>query len=896
MSAENNFLLALMVAAVGLLSLAFLYGGHHSDRDRLLRKWVVSALLAGSGFLLVGLRGPLPDLFALAFGSLLFLGGFANFHDGVRLRFGLESLSRRSLPVASIVAGLLLYFAYLRPNFPGRVSVVAVATAAIGFATALLLWRHRSRQLIPGRPLLYLLVFAYVAAGLTCLAVIPAALAEPVELPGVRNASVWIQGFWTVTGSLNVIASVTLGLLLFAGIRRDLEASEQRLQLALDAANEGLWDWNLETDEIYLSPRFLAMAGYRAGEVEVDRDFVRRIVHPDDRERVRAGMETRLGGFESSMEVEYRMLTRDGGIRWVVGKGKVTERDGEGRPVRYVGTIADISDRKAAEERLRESEARHRFLAENAHDVIWTLDLETRRITYISPSVERMLGAKVDEIIGHDPFGTLLPGSVDRARKGLERTLDEIAEGERGNLTRFIEVEHPRPDGRVVQVEMVIKYVLDEAGKPVSLVGISRDITERKRVDAELSSYRQHLEDLVAERTRELSQAKEIAEAANRAKSTFLANMSHELRTPLNAILGMTDLALRRASDDKQKDQLAKVTEASRHLLGIISDILDISRVEADRLELQETDFTLDLVVEDALAIVGPRASAKGLRMVTDLSPDLVGQSLRGDRGRLGQVLLNLMGNAVKFTPRGSVTLRAAAVSQGAADVMVRFEVKDTGIGIPAPDRQRLFQAFEQADGSSTRRFGGTGLGLAISRSLARLMGGDIGVDSVPGVGSTFWFTVRLARGQEAPRNAVDAGNAERELRRRFLGARVLLAEDEPVNQEVSRLLLEDAGLRVDVAENGAEALDLARRNEYSIILMDLQMPIMNGLEATRAIRALEGRRTIPILALTANAFDEDRQASRAAGMDDHVSKPVEPEVLFATVLRWLSQAEEAPA
>ncbi|MBL8485990.1 MAG: PAS domain S-box protein [Rhodocyclaceae bacterium] len=894
MSAENNILLAVLVVAVGLLSFAFLHGGQPNERDRVLRKWVLSAVAAGAGFLLIGLRGPLPDLLALLIGSLLLLAGFASFHDGVRVRYGLASLARPARVIGALVAAAMFYFALVNPSFPARVNVLALSTAAISFATAFLLVRHRDRQPLSGAALRHLLVITFVAAGIASVAVVPLSLAEPDGITNVRHASRWIQFFWTVAGVLNVTASVALGLILFSGIRRDLELSEHRLHLALEAANEGLWDWNLATDEIYLSPRYLELAGYRPGEVVADRAFVRSLVHPDDLERVRQAMENRLRDDSGHDEVEYRMLTRSGNVLWIAGKGRVVERDAGGRPLRYVGTIADISHRKAADERLRESEARYRFVAENAHDVIWTVDLDNRLVTYITPSVERLLGVKVEEIVGQNFLKTLLPESAERAAKGLGKTLGEIAAGQTHDLTRLIEVEHPHPDGRIVKVEMVINYVLDEAGHPVSLVGISRDITERKAAEAELRKYRQHLEELVAERTRELSQAKEVAEAANRAKSTFLANMSHELRTPLNAIIGMTGLALRRATDPKQADQLQKVEGASHHLLGIISDILDISKIEADRLELEERDLELAPILDDTVAAVSSKALAKGLGLETSVEPGLAGRRFRGDPERLRQVLLNLVGNAVKFTERGRVSVRVREAAASGLGSLLRFEVEDTGIGIPVEDQPRLFSAFEQADASPTRKYGGAGLGLAVSRAIVRLMGGEIGVESTPGAGSVFWFTVRLASGPAEP--AAPPRQAEAELRRLHAGRRVLLAEDEPVNQEVSRLLLEEAGLLVDVADNGAQALDLARRNAYDLVLMDLQMPVMNGLDAARAIRALPGGKETPIVALTANAFDEDRRRSREAGMDDHVAKPIEPGLLFATVLRWLAARRELSA
>jgi signal transduction histidine kinase len=414
----------------------------------------------------------------------------------------------------------------------------------------------------------------------------------------------------------------------------------------------------------------------------------------------------------------------------------------------------------------------------------------------------------------------------------------------------------------------------------------------RSKLEQKLRLHQQHLEDMVQERTAALSIAKEAAEAASRAKSTFLANMSHELRTPMNAIMGMTDIVLRRLTDPKQIDQLGKVKTASTHLLQVINDILDISKIEAERLTLEQTDFRLSEVLENLTSMISHKVEEKDLQLNLALAPEISGLHLRGDPLRLGQILLNLTGNAVKFTAQGSVTVRVMVTEENVTEAQLRFEVSDTGIGIPAEDQKRLFSAFEQADGSMTRKYGGTGLGLVISQRLARLMDGDVGVNSQPGVGSTFWLTVRVSKaatGAVPPAPTLAMDSAELELKTRFAGTRILLAEDEPVNREVSLMLLKDAELVVDLAEDGAQAVELAQRNAYALILMDMQMPRLNGVEATRQIRALSGYEHTPILALTANAFGEDRQVCFDAGMNDHIAKPVYPEVLFETLLKWLN-------
>jgi PAS domain S-box-containing protein len=411
-------------------------------------------------------------------------------------------------------------------------------------------------------------------------------------------------------------------------------------------------------------------------------------------------------------------------------------------------------------------------------------------------------------------------------------------------------------------------------GVIIGSVVTARDITERKKFELALV------------------QAKDAAEGANRAKTVFLATMSHELRTPLNAIMGMTELALRRVTDPKQGEQLNKAKAGANNLLGIIKDILDISRIEADRLQLQEAKFSLDHVLDTVTNSFGAKAADKNLELVIDIDPELAVQSMRGDRLRLGQVLLNLTGNAIKFTAQGSVALRVLMVDDNPNSISLRFEVQDSGIGIAVEDQRRIFEVFEQADGSSTRKFGGTGLGLTICKRLVQLMGGEIHVDSKVGVGSTFWFVVRLEKvGELLPALPVLAAlTARRQLKERHDGAYILVAEDDPLNREVVQGLLEEAGLIVQLAEDGATAVAMAKRTIYDLILMDLQMPVMDGLEATRLIRKSSHNPDVPIIALTANVFPEDEARCRDAGMNDFIGRPVESEVLFKALLRWLDR------
>jgi hemerythrin-like metal-binding protein len=407
-----------------------------------------------------------------------------------------------------------------------------------------------------------------------------------------------------------------------------------------------------------------------------------------------------------------------------------------------------------------------------------------------------------------------------------------------------------------------------------------------------------NMSDCLAQRTVELVREVNARHAlehklmtATRAKSAFLANISHEIRTPMNTIVGMTNLLQKKGDlSDDQNDKLESIAVAADHLMAIVNDVLDLSKIEAGKIELEHQAFRCDELLTRVTQLMADRIHAKGLRFVIDTGS--LPSVLLGDQTRLSQILLNYLSNAVKFTASGDITLRAAIVEDDGTSLLVRFTVVDTGIGIDLKQQARLFELFEQADGSTTRRYGGTGLGLAINRHLARLMGGDVGVESVPGQGSSFWATVRLQRGLPQV-VVVDAASratpsAEVALREHHRGKRLLIADDNESNRALVREILSECELDLTFAHNGREAVELALSEVYDLILMDMQMPELDGVQATVQIRQRVDAVATPIVAMTGNAFGEDRQTCLAAGMNDHLAKPVLPEQLYQMILRWL--------
>jgi len=824
-----------------------------------------------------------------------------------------------------------------------------------------------------------------------------------------------------------VMLSVSMDISERMEAEKNLAEERQRLTSIIRGTNVGTWIWNVQSGETIFNERWAQIIGYTLDELRADSiDVWKKLTHPDDVERSLALAEKHFRGESDYYESETRMKHKNGQWVWVLDRGSVATWADDGKPLLMYGTHQDITERKGIEETLRQkTEELDRYFTSSL-DLLCITDTDGRFLR-LNPEWENVLGYPIDEIIGMPMLDYVHP-------EDLELTLNAISKmsNEQQPIWSY--------ENRIRCLDNSYRW-MEWRSRPFGkqVYAIARDVTERKHAEEELREINARLE----QQTVFANQMALEAEAASKAKSDFLANMSHEIRTPMNGVIGMTGLLLDTNLDESQQRFAEIIQSSSESLLTLINDILDFSKVEAGKLDLEYLDFDLLNLLDDFAAVMELRTHEKGLSLEVGAERS-VPALLRGDPGRLRQVLTNLVGNAVKFTSRGKVAVYVSCPFESGDDVELRFSVRDTGIGIPADKIDRLFNMFTQVDASTTRKYGGTGLGLAISKQLVELMGGRIGVESEEEKGSEFWFTVRMKRQPESntggtllPGNlqsvrilvvddnltsrdilsvrlqswgmrtseAVDgpsalfaltaaweesdpfqialldmqmltmdgatlgriiksdehlkatriillssipergdAGRFEalgfegylskplrqadlfnvlsivqaggkslmesrsivtRHSARETLGAkvnssrRILLVEDNLTNQQVATGILKKLGLRADVAANGIEALKTLEMMDYDLVLMDVQMPEMDGLEATRRIcdpNSSVRRHDIPIIAMTAHAMQSDRESCLKAGMNDYLSKPIESQALARALEYWMAEGSTHPA
>ena len=695
---------------------------------------------------------------------------------------------------------------------------------------------------------------------------------------------------------LQIVREDEIGQLISA-FNRLLETHRQREEARLEqegiyraVADNGqalIWMAGLDKGCSYFNQPWLAFTG-RTLEQESGNGWAEG-VHPDDFKRC---LDIYVTAFDQreAFSMTYRLRRHDGEYRWLLNEG-APRYDNAGLFVGYVGHCLDVTTHKQAEDALRESEALFRAVSESAHDAIVTADGSGKIIKW-NPSAGQLFGYTESEAMGQS-LTCLMPNRFrDRHVAGMNRVMDGGRPHVMGNPVELVGL---RKDGSEFPLELSLARWQIARGNFIT--GVIRDITVRKNIERKLENQRDHLEELVGTRTGELTQALAAAEVANQTKDDFLANMSHELRTPLSAVIGMANLARGISTEPKLRDYLEKIVRSGEHLHRIINELLDISKIAAGHMELENISFSLRSVFAHVESVMAHRATEKGLEIVVVID-DAVPDVLLGDPTRVTQIGLNLLGNAIKFTQVGRVAVHVSVQASVQSRVCLEIEFEDTGIGMRPEDLNLLFKPFTQADASVSRKFGGTGLGLTISRRLAQMMEGDISVTSIEGRGTTFKVSLWLGLGNAADLPAEHAASDEM-LPLSYQGARILVADDQPLNREIVEALLAAVGITAAMAENGQEALDILTESgpdAFDLVLMDIQMPVIDGLTATRTLRSRAGFESLPIIAMTAHTLTHEQKINAAAGMNDHIGKPFDNLSFYRTLAKWIPKSKQKAA
>ena len=660
------------------------------------------------------------------------------------------------------------------------------------------------------------------------------------------------------TNSTYAICVIALDITRLKDLTQQLQEKELLWKFAIEGAGDGVWDWNMETDDLFYSRIWKGMLGYTQDELMDNIQTWQNLLHSEDKAKAFEMLQAYLKGDTPLYVNEFRMRCKDGSYKWVLARGMVVTQDVNGKPLRMIGTHSDISIRKQAENQLILSDIALNIINQG----VLISDCE-QNIIWANKAFEDLTGYKPQEILGKNCC--FLQGGTSEIE-----TKEEIHEALAKKQPFFGELLNYRKDGTPFWNELAILPIFNKNQELTNFMSVSRDMSLVRQTEASLR------------------QGQIDAQQANLAKSQFLAMMSHEIRTPLNAILGMQELLLNSSLNKQQSEYIEIATEAGVQLLQLVNDILDLTKVESGKLELEILLFDAAALVEDCTKIIAIKAQEKNLEIHTVILGN-VNTWIKGDPLRFRQVLLNLLGNAIKFTESGNITVKLSPHSTLEDDCALLLEVIDTGIGIDAGVQSTLFKIFTQADPSDTRKYGGSGLGLAISKRLVELWGGHIGLDSTPNVGSRFWFSVGSATLAPAMQSTAALSQENTDLQRpsQFI-ANVLLVEDSLINQAVLTAMLKSAGHQVDVADCGTKAIEAVSEKNYDIILMDVSMPDMSGMEATAIIRQLGGAAaSVPIIAITAHALTGYEAMCLAAGMNGYATKPISQQNLLALVAYW---------